>query len=301
VPSTHPAASIGLPGIGVGPGVGVTPAPDQVPAPPQWLSVVGFVEMPAWFPVAVAAAYGLVLGSFLNVVVYRLPRGMSLLRPGSHCPGCGAPVRWYDNVPVLSFLALGGKCRRCGARISLRYPAIELLTGALLAACVVRFGVSVAGGEAMLLALLLVPLAFIDLEHHLLPDALTLPGIAAGLALSAAGGLTGIADAAIGAAVGGALPYLVIVVYRAIRGVEGMGLGDVKLLAMVGAFLGWRGALLTIGIGSCVGAVVGIALIASGRGKRDTELPFGVFLAIAAAVVLFSGPDLVRALGWVGE
>jgi leader peptidase (prepilin peptidase)/N-methyltransferase len=255
--------------------------------------------MPGWFPIAVAAAYGLVFGSFLNVVVYRLPRGMSLVRPRSHCPACGATVRWFDNVPVLSYLALRGRCRRCRARISPRYPLVELLTGLLMVASVARFGVSVTGAEAMVLSLLLLPLAFIDLEHHLLPDVLTLPGIALGLAFSAAGGVTGIVDAALGVAVGGALPYLVIVAYRAVRGVEGMGLGDVKLLAMVGAFLGWRDALLTIGLGSCVGAVVGVTLIATGRGRRDTELPFGVFLSLAALVALFFGPEIVRALGWV--
>jgi leader peptidase (prepilin peptidase)/N-methyltransferase len=254
--------------------------------------------MPEWFAIAVAAAYGLVLGSFLNVVIYRLPREMSLLRPRSHCPACGALVHWYDNVPVLSFLALRGRCRRCGAPISPRYPLVELLTVVLLVACELRFGVTLAGVEAVVLMLLLIPLAFIDLEHHLLPDVLTLPGIVLGLALSAAGGVTGLLDAAIGVAVGGALPYAVIVAYRAIRGVEGMGLGDVKLLAMAGAFLGWRGALLTIGLGSCVGAVVGIALITSGRGRRDTELPFGVFLSFAAAVTLFFGPEVMRAIGW---
>ncbi len=255
--------------------------------------------MPEWFAITAAAVYGLVLGSFLNVVIYRLPREMSLLRPRSHCPGCGALVRWYDNVPVLSYLALRGRCRGCGAPISPRYPLVELLAGGLLAACVARFGVTLAGVEAMVLALLLIPLAFVDLEHHLLPDVLTLPGILAGLAFSAAGGLTGLLDSAIGAAAGGALPYAVIVAYRAIRGAEGMGLGDVKLLAMAGAFLGWRGALLTVGLGSCVGAVVGLALIASGRGRRDTELPFGVFLALAAVTVLLFGPELMRAIGWV--
>jgi leader peptidase (prepilin peptidase) / N-methyltransferase len=264
-------------------------------------AVVAFGEMPEGFAIAVAAAYGLVLGSFLNVVIYRLPREMSLLRPRSHCPACGAVVRWYDNIPLLSYLALAGRCRRCHARISPRYPLVELLTGGLLAACVARFGVTMSGAAAIVMVLLLVPLAFIDLDHHLLPDALTLPGIVAGLALSVAGGLTGALDAAIGVLVGGALPYLVIVVYRAIRGVEGMGLGDVKLLAMVGAFLGWRGALLVIGLGSSIGAVFGVALIASGRGQRDTELPFGVFLSLAALVALFFGGELVRALGWMPE
>jgi len=255
--------------------------------------------MPGWFGVAVATAYGLVVGSFLNVVIHRLPRGASLLRPPSHCPACGAPVRWFDNVPVLSFLLLVGRCRSCRAPISPRYPAVELLGGFAAAAALLRFGLTVAGVEAMLLLMLLIALAFIDLEHHLLPDVLTIPGIALGLAGSLAGGLVPALDAAIGAAVGAAVPYAVIVVYRWLRGAEGMGLGDTKLLAMIGAFLGWRGALLTLGLAATTGAAVGIALIVAGKGRRDTELPFGTFLAGAAAVVLFAGSALLLALGWV--
>ena len=255
--------------------------------------------VPLWFVLGVAAAYGLVLGSFLNVVIYRLPRGMSLVRPRSHCPSCGATVRWYDNVPVLSFILLGGRCRRCRVRISPRYLLVELAGGALAAGVVARFGLTLAGAEAMLLAMLLLPLALIDLEHHLLPDVLTLPGIVLGLAASAGGWLVAPADAFIGVLAGAALPYAVIVAYRRLRGAEGMGLGDVKLLAMVGAFLGWRGMLVTLGVGSTAGALVGLTLIATGRGRRDTELPFGTFLAAAAVVVLFAGPALLRALGWV--
>jgi len=254
--------------------------------------------MPEWFTLAVAAAYGLVTGSFLNVVVYRLPREMSLLRPRSHCPACGSLVRWYDNVPVLSYLVLGGRCRRCGAAISPRYPLVELITGGLAAAAIIRFGVSIPGAAALVLILLLVPLAFIDLEHHLLPDVLTLPGIGLGLAFSFVGGLASPLGAVIGCLAGGALPYAVIVIYRAIRGVEGMGLGDVKLLAMVGSFLGWQGVLLTLGLGSCLGACVGLGLIATGKGRRDTELPFGVFIALAALLALFFAPELLRWLGW---
>jgi leader peptidase (prepilin peptidase) / N-methyltransferase len=255
--------------------------------------------MPEWFGVAVAVAYGLVVGSFLNVVIHRLPREESLLRPRSRCPRCGAPVRWFDNVPLLSYLLLRGRCRSCRAPISPRYPAVELLSGALAAAAVVRFGLTVAGVEAMLLLMLLIPLAFIDLEHHLLPDVLTFPGIALGLAGSLLGGLATPLDAVIGACVGAAVPYAVIVIYRWLRGAEGMGLGDVKLLAMIGAFLGWRGVLLTLGLGATLGAALGVALIALGKGRRDTELPFGTFLACAAALVLFAGPGLMVALGWV--
>jgi len=260
--------------------------------------MVAFDDMPDAFTLAAAAAYGLVVGSFLNVVVHRLPREMSLVRPRSHCPACGAPVRWYDNVPVLSYLLLRGRCRACRSAISPRYPLVELATGALSVACAARFGVTLEGAAAAVLVLLLLPLAIIDLEHHLLPDALTLPGIALGLAFSTAGGLVPVRDALLGAALGAALPYLVIVAYRLVRGVEGMGLGDVKLLAMVGAFLGWQGVLLTLGLGSCVGAAVGLALIAAGRAGRSTELPFGTFLAAAALGVLFRGPELAALLGW---
>ena len=255
--------------------------------------------IPGWFALVVAGAYGLILGSFLNVVVYRLPRGMSLLRPRSHCPACGTLVRWFDNVPVLSYLILLGRCRACRKPISVRYPAVELAAGILAAGVVARFGLTIVGLEAMLLVMLLLPLAFIDLEHHLLPDLLTLPGIAIGLAFGWLGGLVSFSDAIVGAAAGAGLPYAVMVAYRRLRGVEGMGLGDVKLLAMIGTFLGWRGMLLTLGVGATGGALVGLTLIATGRGRRDTELPFGTFLSAAGVVVLFAESTIVRALGWV--
>lgn len=248
--------------------------------------------------IVVAAAYGLVLGSFLNVVVHRVPRRMSILKPRSHCPNCGSLIRWFDNLPVLSWLLLLGRCRRCKARISVRYPLVELATALLLAGVVARFGVSVSGAAALVFGALLVALALIDLEHLLLPDVLTIPGIAAGLLFSLAGGLVHPRDAVIGAALGAALPYGVIVVYRLVRGVEGMGLGDVKLLAMIGAFLGWQGALLTLCVGACAGAVVGIGLVLAGRGKADTELPFGTFLSAAALLVLFARTPLLALLGW---
>lgn len=255
--------------------------------------------MPSWFVLIVAAAYGLVLGSFLNVVIHRLPRGMSLLRPRSHCPACGAAVLWYDNVPVLSYALLGGRCRRCRTSIPIRYPLVELASGALLVAVVAALGVTLRGAEAAVLVLLLVPLAVIDLEHRLLPDWLTLPGVLAGLLFSAAGGLVSVREAALGATLGAVIPLAVIFVYKLIRGVEGMGLGDVKLLAMIGAFLGWRGMLLTLFIGACAGALVGLALIVARRGRADTELPFGTFLCAATTIVLFFGETLLQRLGWI--
>ena len=255
--------------------------------------------MPRWFVLSFAAAYGLVLGSFINVLIYRLPRGMSVARPRSHCPSCGRLVRWYDNVPVLSYLALRGRCRSCGARISPRYPLVELASGGLVLVAVARFGLTVTGVFAAVLLLLLLPLALIDLEHHLLPDVLTLPGLALGLAGGALGALVPLWDSVGGALLGAAIPYLVIVAYRLLRGVEGMGLGDVKLLAMIGAFLGWQGALLTLCLGAAAGASAGLALIVVRRGRLDTELPFGTFLAAAAVAVLFAGRPMMILLGWI--
>ncbi len=232
------------------------------------------------------------------MVLRRLPGPVTLAAPRSHCPACGALVRWFDNVPVLSFLLLHGRCRQCRMPISARYPLVELATAGLLVAVAARFSLTLAALAAGVLALLLVPLALIDLEHRLLPDVLTLPGLAAGLVLAAWGGLVPLRDALIGAALGAAIPWLVMTVYRAVRGVEGMGRGDVKLLAMIGAFLGWRGVLLTLVLGAGAGAVLGLGLIATGRGRRDTELPFGSFLVAGALVVLFYGDALTRLLGW---
>jgi leader peptidase (prepilin peptidase) / N-methyltransferase len=257
--------------------------------------------LPSWFWPAVVAAYGLVIGSFLNVVIYRVPREISLLRPRSHCPSCGALVHWYDNVPVISWLLLLGKCRTCRAPISVRYPAVELLTGALSTAVLLRFGYTRQAVVAGILVLLLIPLSLIDLELHLLPEVLTYPGIASGIVGSWLGGLVSLKEALIGALLGAALPYLVRRLWFVLRKVEGMGLGDVSLLAMIGAFLGWKGMLLTLGLGSTLGALLGIALMAIGRGRFGTELPFGTFLAVAAIVALFFGPQLVVALGWVAQ
>lgn len=255
--------------------------------------------MPDWLILIAVGLHGLVLGSFLNVVIHRLPREMSLVRPRSHCPSCGITVPWFDNVPVLAYLLLAGRCRGCRVRIPVRYPLVELAAAGLLLAVVLRFGYTPLALHAAVFALLLLPLAVIDLEHHLLPDWLTLPGLAVGLIGSVAGGLAMPLDAVIGAALGAAIPYTVIVLYRWWRGVEGMGLGDVKLLAMVGAFLGWRGMLLTLALGSTAGAVVGIGLVIAGRGRGDTELPFGTFLVLGALASLFWGWRLMVLLGWL--
>ncbi len=245
-----------------------------------------------------AGLLGLVVGSFLNVVVHRLPRGQSLVRPRSRCPWCGAPIRARDNLPLLSFVLLRGRCRHCTGPISWRYPLMELVTAGLFVACVERFGASLAAlGGAVLCAMLLASAA-IDIEHYLLPDALTLPGIAVGIVFRAAfsrpdwldGLLTGFA----GALVGGGLLFLVAETWLWLRGEEGMGLGDAKLLAMVGAFLGWPGVAITFVAACVLGATTGVALVAARRAGRKTRLPFGLFLGLGAMVALFAGPAILE-------
>jgi leader peptidase (prepilin peptidase)/N-methyltransferase len=240
-----------------------------------------------------AAALGLVIGSYLNVVIHRLPREESTVVPRSRCPRCGTPLRARDNLPLVSFLLLRGRCRRCKAPISWRYPLIEAATGALFVACVEAFGISWRTAAAAAFGAALIALAGIDFEHFLLPDAITLPGIAAGLLISLGAGWIDWRDSLLGALVGGGGLWLLRQAWLLLRHEEGMGLGDVKMLAMVGAFLGWQGVLVTVFLGSLAGALFGLTLIAAGRLDLGSRLPFGVFLAAGALVALFAGPALV--------
>jgi leader peptidase (prepilin peptidase) / N-methyltransferase len=240
-----------------------------------------------------AAALGLVIGSYLNVVIHRLPREESTVLPRSRCPHCGAPLRARDNVPLVSFLLLRGRCRGCKAPISWRYPLVEVATGALFVGCVEAFGISWRAAAAAVFCAAMIALAGIDLEHYLLPDVITLPGIAAGLLISLRAGWIDWRDALLGVVVGGGGLWLMRQAWLLLRKEEGMGLGDVKMLAMVGAFLGWQGVLVTVFLGSLAGALVGLTLIAAGRLDLGSRLPFGVFLAGAAIVALFAGPALV--------
>ena len=231
---------------------------------------------------------GLILGSFANVLIHRLPRRESIVHPGSHCPHCGAAIRWHQNVPVLSYLFLRGRCSSCRAPISPRYPLTELAMGLLFALCAWRWELHPEAPAAWLFVFLSLSLAVIDLEHQLLPDRLTYPGIALGLALSPFLSWTSLPQSLLGAALGAGLPALLIGAY-ALFGVEAMGWGDVKFMAFVGAFLGWKGALLTLLLGAFLGSLIGGAfLLATGRGRR-TPLPFGTFLAAAGLFSLFEG------------
>ncbi len=246
--------------------------------------------MPAPFVIAEAFAIGAVVGSFLNVVIHRVPRGESIVSPGSHCPRCEAAIRWYDNLPIVSWIVLGGRCRACRARISPRYPVVEAAAAAAAALAVQRWGLTVAGVEATVFAWIALALAFIDLDHQILPDVITLPSIGLGLLGAWLGGLTTLVEAVIGALVGAAIPAAVILVYRLLRGEEGMGWGDVKYLAAIGAVIGVNGCLWVLVVGAVLGAVVGLGLIAAGRGGARTALPFGTFLSAAVLLWLYLPP-----------
>ncbi len=250
---------------------------------------------PPVFFVVYAGLVGLIVGSYLNVVVHRLPHQQSTVLPRSRCPKCGAAIRALDNLPVVSWLLLGGRCRDCRAPISIRYPLIELLTGVLFAAAVARFGVTASAAGAALFCAALVALAAIDIEHFLLPDRITLPGLAVALALQPLLAWGSISGALQGALLGAGLLLVMAGFWELLRGVEGMGLGDVKMLAMIGAFLGVRGVVVTLIFASLAGSVVGITLLARGSIELQGKLPFGFFLAAGAAIALFAGEPLVRA------
>jgi leader peptidase (prepilin peptidase)/N-methyltransferase len=239
----------------------------------------------------IVAMFGLIVGSFLNVCIYRLPRRESIVFPPSRCARCGRKLRWYENVPVLSWLALRARCRTCGERISLMYPLVEAATAAIFVLVYLQFGVTLLGVSRLLFAAALVVLFVIDLQHQILPNAITLPGIAAGFLFSLVTP-PGPRDSLIGIVLGGAVPYAIAEAYLRIRGHEGLGMGDVKMLAMIGAFLGWQLTLLTLLIASLSGSVVGLGFIAAGKGARYA-LPFGTFLAAGAIVAMFTGEAFI--------
>lgn len=236
---------------------------------------------------------GLVFGSFLNVVIHRVPLRQSLVRPRSRCPACGKPVAAYDNVPVVSYVLLGGRCRHCKANISARYPLVELAVGAASLASFVRHGPSVDYVVELAFVAAMIALVFIDFDHRILPDGITLPGTALGLLLAGPRESIAFVDALAGAALGAGLLFLVSEVYFRLRRVEGLGFGDVKMMGMVGAFLGWRGVLLTLFLGSLSGSLVGLVVLGRKGGTLRTKLPFGTFLGLGAVVTVYSGAPLI--------
>lgn len=233
--------------------------------------------------------FGLIIGSFCNVVIYRLPQGKSIIRPGSHCRSCAAPIRPWDNIPVVSYILLRGSCRICKESISLRYPVIELVSGVLYVLLWFEFGLSTTFAVYAALTSTLVTVGLIDYDHKIIPNIITLPGMVIGLALSTWALPITLVDSLLGFLLGGGLFYLIAFLTKG-----GMGGGDIKLIAMVGCFLGWQGALFTIFSGALLGSLVGITLMLLGRKGRKDKVPFGPFLSCGAILFILAGKDLIN-------
>ena len=266
-------------------------------------------EMPPWFWAFVALSFGGVWGSFLNVVIFRVPREKSVVSPPSSCPRCGARIAWYDNVPVLAWLWLRGKCRKCKAAISPRYPMIELITAFVSWALMHRFGPTGAYVLYFVFACALIAITFIDLDTWLIPDVITYPGIALGIIGAVALPEQPVVDHLLGAAIGGGVLAIVAVGAKWALKKDGMGFGDVKLLAMIGAFLGTRSLVFVVMLSSIQGVVLGIIWLTVNRNKPPPPpqadgfvppagaIPFGPFLSLAALEYLFFSDTLHALLG----
>jgi leader peptidase (prepilin peptidase) / N-methyltransferase len=236
-----------------------------------------------------AGLVGLSVGSFLNVCIVRLPADQSLLTPPSRCPRCQQPIAWHDNIPILSWVLLHGRCRHCGQPISRQYPIIESAVGAIWIAPVLFYGVSLHALAAALFGTILLGIAVTDGRHYLIPDEYTWGGLALGLAFSLANGANGFLDKVLGAAAGFALLFAVAQVGRWAFREEAMGGGDVKMMAMVGSFVGWKGVLLTVFLGALLGSLIFVPLSL----KKKRLVPFGVFLALGAAVTFVMGDAII--------
>ena len=245
-----------------------------------------------------ALLLGLALGSFINVCVYRIPLKKSIVSPPSSCPQCGKEIRFYDNIPIISYIILLGKCRNCGHHISWQYPAVELLTGVLSMGLFIKYGFTFQYFLYFLFSASLLTVSFIDIRHQIIPDVISLSGIILGLLASFIPGNLNWLESLAGIIAGGGFLYLVAVIYERLTGKMGMGGGDIKLLAMIGAWLGWRSIFPVIMLSSLAGSIIGSAMIfLAGKGLK-LRIPFGPFLSIAAIVYLFSGQEL---LSWYLE
>lgn len=251
--------------------------------------------MSDFIPYVIIFVLGSVIGSFLNVCIYRIPRNLSIIFPSSRCPSCNTPIKVYDNIPVLSYVLLSGKCRICKAGISFRYPLVEVLNAVLFVFVIWRFGFAWHSVIFALLCSALVVITFIDLDFQIIPDVITLPGILIGIVAGSLlmpdpfmrHSLLGFKASVIGLLTGGGLFYAIAILSRG-----GMGGGDIKMMAMVGALMGWKSVLLTIFLGSLTGAVFGIFLMISQGKGRKTKIPFGPFLALGTVVTLFYGQEI---------
>jgi leader peptidase (prepilin peptidase)/N-methyltransferase len=245
-----------------------------------------------WVETVLAFVYGMLCGSFGNVVILRLPQKLSVVRPRSRCPKCEKQIAWYDNIPVFSWLILRGKCRHCKQPISARYPFVEFLTGCLFAAVVARYGYSWLTLEYLLFVWSLVVVSFIDIDHMILPDVFTLSGIVIGLIGAALNPERSFFEAGFGVVIGGGLLWAVAYLYYIWRKAEGMGGGDIKLLAWMGALLGWRSIPFVVLTSSILGTVFGLISILRSKSGLKSEIPFGPYLALAAILYILGGDEI---------
>lgn len=250
--------------------------------------------MPPYFAEVFTFLFGLCIGSFLNVCIYRLPASKSISHPRSSCTNCNELIPFYDNIPVVSYLLLRGRCRFCSEPISLRYPIIELLTGLFALITFFKYGLSLEAFIYFVFIATLLVITFIDIDHQIIPDVISLPGIL--IFFIASFGLSQVTylDSLIGILAGGGSLFLVAWTYNMITKKEGMGGGDIKLLAMIGALIGWQGVLFTIFVASAVGTISGMLVMLKSRKGMKLKIPFGPFLAIGAIAYIFFGPQLVR-------
>jgi leader peptidase (prepilin peptidase)/N-methyltransferase len=248
--------------------------------------------VPRWLVLVEVGLFGACIGSFLNVCAYRLPLGQSIVKPRSRCMSCGRTLSWFDNLPVLSWVALRGRCRTCGQRVSWMYPAVEIITALVFVLTYLTYGFTLLAAVRAVFACALIVLFVTDLQHKILPNVITLPGVVAGF-LACLFLPPGWIASLIGILVGGGSLWLIAEAYYRIRGQEGLGMGDVKLLGMIGAFLGWKLVLLTLVLASFAGSFAGVALIATGRGDMKYALPFGCFLTVGALFAATWGDPIV--------
>lgn len=250
--------------------------------------------LPENYLLAVAAIFGAIVGSFLNVVILRLPdSSQSIVFPASHCPRCSTKLLWYDNIPILSFLVLRGKCRHCRTAISLQYPVVELLMMVLSVALVHRFQLSVTTAGYFLFCAALLVIIFIDIHHQIIPDVISLPGIVAGFIFSLLSDTVSWQSSLIGLLLGGGVLYAVALAYAMLRKIDGMGGGDIKLLAMIGAWLGWQSLPFVILVSSATGSIAGLIAMRSQRKGGQTRIPFGPFLSLAALLYTFFSEEIL--------
>jgi len=236
--------------------------------------------------------FGLALGSFLNVCIHRIPLKISIVSPPSSCPQCGERIKFYDNIPLISYMVLFGRCRNCGNPISMEYPLVELITGLLSTSLFLKYNLSHQYFLFLIFSSSLIVISFIDLRHQIIPDVISLPGILLGLLISLIFKNITWYDSLIGIMGGGGILYLVAFVFKKLTGKEGMGGGDIKLLAMIGAWMGWRAIPFIILISSLTGIVIGGGAILISRQELRAKIPFGPFLAIGALIYLFFGPEI---------